>query len=229
MTFHETGGSALTTASKLYIHPETCNVRKKNVADLQWIIFFNKHLDDVVSFSLPPKLNKIRAIIPNMSAGNAKIGPIYFPQFQWSWALLGPGCGYRPASLSGREFTSRKHCKKEPQSFLHCSSFDHPNMHLLNNYKFVLFGLPTQMLGIWGVINIPLGAFQRCITCPPKVRIRTIKQKKRVCNRLLTADQGGQKNRNGKTTAVLFATFSTSDYTLTSLILCMWQPMCTCC
>jgi hypothetical protein len=30
------------------------------------------------------------------------------------------------------------------------------------------------------------------------------KPKKQICIRLVTADQGGQKNRNGKTTAVVF-------------------------
>jgi hypothetical protein len=50
-------------------------------------------------------------------------------------------------------FTSRKHDKKkkwEPFSFVHCGSFDHPDMHSLNEYKFSLFGLPTEVLGIWG-------------------------------------------------------------------------------
>ena len=28
------------------------------------------------------------------------------------------------------------HAKKELQSFSHCNSFGHPNMHLLDNYEF---------------------------------------------------------------------------------------------
>ena len=28
--------------------------------------------------------------------------------------------------------------KKEPQSFVHCTSFDHPDLHLLNGYNFFL-------------------------------------------------------------------------------------------
>jgi hypothetical protein len=48
--------------------------------------------------------------------------------------------------------TSRKHGKKEPQSFVHCGSFDHPDMHLLNDYKFVTFVLPNKVLGIWGLL-----------------------------------------------------------------------------
>ena len=33
--------------------------------------------------------------------------------------------------------TSRKHGKKEPQSFVHCGSFEHLDLHLLNDYKLV--------------------------------------------------------------------------------------------
>ena len=29
--------------------------------------------------------------------------------------------------------------QKEPQSFVHCGSFDHPDLHSLNNYKFLFF------------------------------------------------------------------------------------------
>jgi hypothetical protein len=47
---------------------------------------------------------------------------------------------------------SRKHGKKEPQSFVHCSSFDHPVLHSLNDYKFVIFGLLIEFLRIWGLL-----------------------------------------------------------------------------
>jgi hypothetical protein len=43
--------------------------------------------------------------------------------------------------------TSRKHGKKEPQSFFHCGSFDHPDMQSLKNFRLVF------MVGnsiIWG-------------------------------------------------------------------------------
>jgi hypothetical protein len=33
--------------------------------------------------------------------------------------------------------TSRKHCEKEPQSFSHCGSFDHPDLQLLNECIFL--------------------------------------------------------------------------------------------
>jgi hypothetical protein len=42
--------------------------------------------------------------------------------------------------------------KKELQSFVHCGSFDHLDMHSLNDYKFVLFGLPIEVVGIWGLL-----------------------------------------------------------------------------
>ena len=35
---------------------------------------------------------------------------------------------------------SRKHGKKEPQSFSHSGSFDHPGLQSLNNYK-ILFSI----------------------------------------------------------------------------------------
>ena len=34
--------------------------------------------------------------------------------------------------------TCRKHGKKEPQAFVHCGSFGHPDLHSLNDYKFVI-------------------------------------------------------------------------------------------
>jgi len=30
-------------------------------------------------------------------------------------------------------------CEKEPQSFFHCGSFDHPDLQLLNDYIFVFW------------------------------------------------------------------------------------------
>jgi hypothetical protein len=39
---------------------------------------------------------------------------------------------------------------------------------------------------------------------PPKFKIIVAKRKRKKYNRLVTAHQGGQKNRNGKTIAVLF-------------------------
>jgi hypothetical protein len=46
--------------------------------------------------------------------------------------------------------------------------------------------------------------FQRYIISPQILKISAGKPKKQICSRLVTADQGGQKNRNGKTIAVLF-------------------------
>ena len=56
------------------------------------------------------------------------------------------------ATLDDKAVSSGKHGKKEPQSFVHCGSFDHPDMHSLNDYKFVFLGLPTEVLGIWGLL-----------------------------------------------------------------------------
>jgi hypothetical protein len=36
------------------------------------------------------------------------------------------------------------------------------------------------------------------------MKFAAVKPKKQLCSRLVTADQGGQKNLNEKTTAVLF-------------------------
>jgi hypothetical protein len=47
------------------------------------------------------------------------------------------------------------------------------------------------------VLIIP---FQQCITCPQTIA----KEKRKICGRLVIADQGGQKNRNGKMIVVLF-------------------------
>jgi hypothetical protein len=53
----------------------------------------------------------------------------------------------------GRNYnTSRKHCEKELWSFSHCGSFDHLDKQLLNDYKFVFIGLPTKLLGIFGIL-----------------------------------------------------------------------------
>jgi hypothetical protein len=55
------------------------------------------------------------------------------------------------------------------------------------------------------VLKIP---FQWCITCPQNFKIAITKQKIKMCSRLVIVDQGGQKNRNGKTTTVLFRNVS---------------------
>ena len=39
---------------------------------------------------------------------------------------------------------------------------------------------------------------------PQKIKIAVAKQKRKSCSRLVIADQGGQKNRNGKLTVFLF-------------------------
>jgi hypothetical protein len=50
------------------------------------------------------------------------------------------------------DFTSRKHVKKEPQSFSHCGSFDHPDPQVNKRLQICLFGLPTENLRILGLL-----------------------------------------------------------------------------
>jgi hypothetical protein len=73
-------------------------------------------------------------------------------------------------------YTSRKHCEKESQSFFHCGFFDHPDVQLLNDYKFVFFGLPAKILGILGLL------IYRLKLQPQK------EEKRKNCSRLVTAD-----------------------------------------
>ena len=49
----------------------------------------------------------------------------------------------------GQATLVEKNGKNGPRSFVHCSSFDNLDLHSLNNYKFVFFGLPSEVLGIW--------------------------------------------------------------------------------
>jgi hypothetical protein len=54
--------------------------------------------------------------------------------------------------------TSRKHGIKESQSFVHCGSFDDPDLHLLNDYKVDLFvfWFTNWSFRNLGAFNIPL-------------------------------------------------------------------------
>jgi hypothetical protein len=57
-------------------------------------------------------------------------------------------------------FTSRKHGKKEPQSFVHCGRFDHPDLQSQNGCKF-FFWFMTAKLKFWGhVIHRWKGSFK---------------------------------------------------------------------
>jgi hypothetical protein len=47
--------------------------------------------------------------------------------------------------------------------------------------------------------------FQRCITRPQK---KAAKEKRKIYSCLAIVDQGGKKNRNGKTTAILLRNVS---------------------
>jgi hypothetical protein len=57
-----------------------------------------------------------------------------FLRFRHSCRLLGSAA---PTYTKIDTNTSRKHGKKEPQSFSHCGSFDHLDLQSLNECKFV--------------------------------------------------------------------------------------------
>jgi hypothetical protein len=59
---------------------------------------------------------------------------------------------FEASSLFTITFTSRKHGKKEPHSFVHCGSLDHPDLQSLNDCRFFFFCLPTEFLGIRGLL-----------------------------------------------------------------------------
>jgi hypothetical protein len=63
------------------------------------------------------------------------------------------------------------------------------------------FELPGHVIHRWKGI---LKTFWRYIKSPQILKILVGKPRKQTCIPLVTADQGGQKNRNGKTIAVLF-------------------------
>jgi len=62
---------------------------------------------------------------------------------------------------------------------------------------------------------------QRYITSPKISKISVGKTKKN-CSRLTTAEQTGQKKRNGKSTIVLFAFLSTSALKKSQASACYW-------
>jgi hypothetical protein len=51
--------------------------------------------------------------------------------------------------------TSRKHGKKEPQSFSHCGSFDHPDPQLINDCRFFFWFYNCNFENL-GASNTPL-------------------------------------------------------------------------
>ena len=104
-------------------------------------------------------------------------------------------------------FTSTKHGEKKLQSFSHCGSFNQHALQPLNNCIYVS-NIPTNTLGILGLViyrwkglEIP---FQRYVTRPKTFNFAVAKWTINLYSCLVTANQGGQKNRNGKTTVVFF-------------------------
>ena len=118
---------------------------------------------------------------------------------------------YRDSTIVIIHYCSRKHGKKEMQSFSHYGSFDHPDMQSLKNCRFI-FCFYTCNFEILGACNTPLERYFQGIIKKPKFLKFQLVNPKKIAFLLLTTNQGGQKDRNGKTTMLLFFTmFSTSD------------------
>jgi hypothetical protein len=71
-----------------------------------------------------------------------------------------------------------------------------------------VFGLPTKLLGNMGLLVYRWKGLEKylsnCVFHAPKIlKLHSQNKKGQICSRLVTAYQGGQKNRNGETTAVL--------------------------
>jgi hypothetical protein len=92
--------------------------------------------------------------------------------------------------------------KKNSQLFSYCGYFDHPDLQSLNECIFVFWFTKWKLKNL-GDFNIT--------SPPPNFKIAIGKPNKQICSRLVTADQGGQKNHNGKTTTIFFTMFSTSN------------------
>ena len=77
-------------------------------------------------------------------------------------------------------------------------------MQSLNDYTFVFFNLPTKILGLLLYrLKCIENTFPIVYYIPPK-KIAFAKQKRKICNCLVTAYHDGQMNRNGKMIAVFF-------------------------
>jgi hypothetical protein len=73
--------------------------------------------------------------------------------------ILPRTCPHPPCICTSH--TSRKQCEKEPRSFSHCGSFDHPDMQSLNDCKFFIFVLRMKLLKFGGhVIHCWKGIFK---------------------------------------------------------------------
>ena len=78
--------------------------------------------------------------------------------------------------------TSRKHGKKELQSFSHCKSFDQPDLQSLNDYIYVFFGFTTAILKSEGACNTPLERYcqdlsSSILNAPKFLKFQLVNQK----------------------------------------------------
>ena len=79
-----------------------------------------------------------------------------------------------------------------------------------------------------GACDIPLQKYFQDLSngillAPKYLKCQLVSQEKQICNYLATAENGGQKNHNEKTTTILFAMFSTS--VCACEIFCTLMPM----
>ena len=80
---------------------------------------------------------------------------------------------------------------------------------VIKRLQISFLGLPTNILGILGLLIYRQKGLEKYLSngvlhAPKKFEITVAKQEIKTCSHLETADQGGQKNRNGNMTAVLF-------------------------
>ena len=120
--------------------------------------------------------------------------------------LATPNMGAKSQLLS--LITSRKHGEKEPRLFSRCGSFDHHDLQSYNDYKFY-FSICDCKSKCLGACDIPLEGYFRDLSngrlqASKYLKCQLLSQEKQSRSCLAIEEHGGQKNRNGKTTAVLF-------------------------
>jgi hypothetical protein len=73
------------------------------------------------------------------------------------------------------------------------------------DFSFLFYNCNFKILG---ACNTPLERYFQNLSsgilkAPKFLKLQLVNQKRKICSRLLTADQGGQENCNGQTNAVL--------------------------
>ena len=132
-------------------------------------------------------------------------------------------CGKNVIVGSGQVFvvlgacvsTSRKHGKKELQSFSRCGSFDHHALQSLKQCRFVFLGLPIDTLGILGLIIYRCKGieytFATIYHTPPKNKICSRKLEIKILQLFSDCRSGWSKEPQWENDCGFFcAQFSTS-------------------